>query len=314
MRVGCGRQRERASGFAEPIARPRHTRFPRWALHASGSVASACGERASGSPWGGNARSFRSSPSRLAESVFDGFDARMASSGVRWQHRPYRRGRAGAFQNVLSMTAMIRRRSGSEPTSFIAGAISARSFPAACNLFGSVPYVFDTRGYWVDEKDRGRPLVSRRRVARDREACRTRALRPSQRRRQPDRACRGGCEKRSFWEAASRRPLDLHPNLRGLHEIHDGERRRSTCASYATDRSSPTSGRSIRRTSTASTLQLAAMILERVPQAKFLALTSQVEEMSIARRRSSRFQRVAGSSRASRTSESIFGFRGSISD
>jgi len=83
--------------------------------------------------------------------AFDRLDARMALSGVRWQHRPYRRGRSGAVQNVLSMTAMIRGVWGRTDVVHCRSYFGA-FFPAAADIFGSIPYVFDTRGYWVDEK------------------------------------------------------------------------------------------------------------------------------------------------------------------
>lgn len=89
------------------------------------------------------------------ESVDDGscdrLESRMASSGIRWRHRPYRRGRREAIRNVLSMTAMIR--DVREHTDlFHCRSYFGAFFPAALDVFGGCPYVFDTRGYWVDEK------------------------------------------------------------------------------------------------------------------------------------------------------------------
>jgi glycosyltransferase involved in cell wall biosynthesis len=83
--------------------------------------------------------------------AFDGLDVRMASSGIRWQHRPYRRGRIGAVRNALSMTAMLR--DVWERTDLVhCRSYFGAFFPAAADIFGSTPYVFDTRGYWVEEK------------------------------------------------------------------------------------------------------------------------------------------------------------------
>jgi glycosyltransferase involved in cell wall biosynthesis len=77
--------------------------------------------------------------------------ARVASGGVRWQHRPYCPGRSGAVKNALSMTSMVRSAWG-ETDLFHCRSYFGAFFPAAAGVFRHVPYVFDTRGYWVDEK------------------------------------------------------------------------------------------------------------------------------------------------------------------
>ena len=90
-------------------------------------------------------------PEPADHGVFDRLHRSMTLSGVRWQHRPYRWGRIGAVKNVQSMTAMLR--DVWERTDLVhCRSYFGAFFPAAAGIFGTIPYVFDTRGYWVDEK------------------------------------------------------------------------------------------------------------------------------------------------------------------
>jgi glycosyltransferase involved in cell wall biosynthesis len=90
-------------------------------------------------------------PEPANEDTFDRLYARMALSGVCWEHRPYRRGRIGAVKNVVSMTAMLRV-VWERTDLFHCRSYFGAFFPATSDIFRNVPYVFDTRGYWVDEK------------------------------------------------------------------------------------------------------------------------------------------------------------------
>ena len=210
--------------------------------------------------------------------AFDRLDARMALSGIRWQHRPYRRGRVGAALNVLSMTAMIR--GVWERTDVVhCRSYFGAFFPAAADVFGSVPYVFDTRGYWVDEKiEAGRWFqdVASRAIARRVE--------------------------RELYERAS--GVVTLTEL-AAEDVRNGRfgrrhpRERSICIPTCVDYTKFTMDRgpaphdflndgpivayvgSLNPSyEYRKSLRLAALDSERIPQAKFLALTSQVSEMS----------------------------------
>ncbi len=76
---------------------------------------------------------------------------RMASSGVRWFQSSYRSGRAGAARNAVTMSNMVRRVWGSTDL-FHCRSYFGAFYPSVAAALGSAPYVFDTRGYWVDEK------------------------------------------------------------------------------------------------------------------------------------------------------------------
>ena len=201
----------------------------------------------------------------------------MTLSGVRWQHRPYRRERIGVVKNVLSMTAMIR-----EVWAFT-DIFHCRSyfgafFPAASDIFRGVPYVFDTRGYWVDEKiEAGRwfqdaaSLAIARRVERELYerasgvVCLTelaaedvRSGRFGRRHSEQRSICIPTCvDYTKFTMERGSAPHDF---------LNDGP-----IVAYVGSLNPSYGYRE--------SLQLAALILDRVPQAKFLALTSQVSEM-----------------------------------
>jgi len=217
-------------------------------------------------------------PEPLAESVFEGLDARMASSGVHWQHRPYRRGRAGAFQNALSMTAMIRH-VWERTDIFHSRSYFGAFFPAASNLFGSVPYVFDTRGYWVDEKVEGGVWFQN---------AASRAIARRVERELYNRA--SGVV--SLTELAAE---DVRDGRFGKQHSQGRSICIPTCVDYtkfkiergAAPHALLRDGPIIAYVGSLNpayeyrkTLQLVAMILERIPQSKFLALTAQVEEMT----------------------------------
>jgi len=217
-------------------------------------------------------------PEPSGDGAFDRLYARMALSGVRWQHRPYRRGRVGAVKNVLSMTAMIR--DAWETTDlFHCRSYFGAFFPAAADVFQSVPYVFDTRGYWVDEKiEDGRWFqdVASRAIARRVE--------------------------RELYERASGvvslTELAAEDVRNGRFGRRHPEQRSiciPTCVDYSKFRmekgAAPNDflndGPIIAYVGSLNpsyeyrkALELAALILKRVPQAKFLALTSQIPEMS----------------------------------
>lgn len=90
-------------------------------------------------------------PEPADEGVLERLEERVAASGVRWRHRPYRWGRAAAARNVLSMAAMIRDER-QRTDLYHCRSYFGAAFPAALGILGGRPYVFDTRGYWVDEK------------------------------------------------------------------------------------------------------------------------------------------------------------------
>ena len=79
--------------------------------------------------------------------------------------------------------------------------------------------------------------------------------------------------------------------------------------SSMTDRSLPTSAHSIHRTSIGKSSPLTALILNRIPEARFPALTSQVSEISTLADENSPSRQSADSLLASRTTKCIVGFR-----
>ena len=76
---------------------------------------------------------------------------RTASSGVRWYHATYQTGRIGALRNFFTMSNMVRRIWGSTDL-FHCRSYFGAFYPSTAAALSSAPYVFDTRGYWVDEK------------------------------------------------------------------------------------------------------------------------------------------------------------------
>lgn len=76
---------------------------------------------------------------------------RTQRGGIRWEWRPYRSGRVGAVANVQSMWGMLKNVR-KQTDLFHCRSYFGAALPAATELLRHVPYVFDTRGYWVDEK------------------------------------------------------------------------------------------------------------------------------------------------------------------
>jgi glycosyltransferase involved in cell wall biosynthesis len=216
-------------------------------------------------------------PRGADESAFDRLNARMADNGIHWQHRGYRAGRIGAAENALSMTAMIRDVWGHTDL-FHCRSYFGAFFPAVADIFRHVPYVFDTRGYWVDEKIEAGfwfQDVASRSIARRVE------------RELYDRA--NGVV--SLTELAAKDVRD------GRFGKQHAERRSiciPTCVDYAKFRieRGPAphdflhDGPIVAYVGSLNpsyeyqkSLQLVALILDRIPTAKFLALTSQVDAM-----------------------------------
>jgi glycosyltransferase involved in cell wall biosynthesis len=218
-------------------------------------------------------------PESANEGIFNRLERRMASSGIRWQHQPYRPGRVGAFKNALSMRAMIR--GVWERTDlFHCRSYFGAFFPAAANIFGNVPYVFDTRGFWVDEKiEAGRwfqdvaSLAIARRVERE--------------------LYRRASGVVSLTELAAE---DVRSGRFGRPPPGERVICIPTCADYAKFTLERTTaphdflnnGPIIAYVGSLNpsyeyraSLQVAARILNQAPQAKFLAMTSQVSELSL---------------------------------
>lgn len=217
-------------------------------------------------------------PEPVDQEAFDRLGTRTASSGILWQHRPYRRGRIGAVGNVFSMAAMIR--DVWERTDVVhCRSYFGAFFPAAAGVFGSIPYVFDTRAYWVDEKiEAGRWFQDAASLA-----------------------------------VARRVERELYQRASGVvtltelaaEDVRNGRfgrrhpRERSICIPTCVDYGKFTMNRgpvphdflndgpilayvgSLNPSyEYCKSLDLAVLALNRVPQAKFLALTSQVSEMT----------------------------------
>lgn len=217
-------------------------------------------------------------PEPADEAAFDKLETRMASSGVQWQHRPYRTGRIGALENTLAMAAMVR--SARDHTDlFHCRSYFGAFFPAVSEIFGRVPYVFDTRGYWVDEKIEGgrwfqdtassaiARQVERRLYSRasgvvsltELAAQDVRSGRFGKPRTKRRSVCIPTCV--DYQKFKIERDAAPHEFLReGPLVAYVG----SLNPAYEYRKS----------------LQLAALILDRLPQARFVALTSQVDAMT----------------------------------
>jgi len=213
----------------------------------------------------------------LDEEAFDRLDARMALSGVRWRRRPYRRERTGAVKNVVSMTAMLREVWACTDL-FHCRSYFGAFFPAAADTFRSVPYVFDTRGYWVDEKiEAGRwfqdaaSLAIARRVERELYERASGVVSLTELAAEDVRSGRFGrrhSEQRSICipTCVDYAKFTMERGSAPHDFLNDGP-----IVAYVGSLNPSYEYRK--------SLQLAALILDRVPQAKFLALTSQVSEM-----------------------------------
>ena len=217
-------------------------------------------------------------PESADKGVLRRIERRVASGGLRWQHQPYRRGRVGAIKNVLSMRAMIQD-VWQRTDLFHCRSYFGAFFPAATGVFRSAPYVFDTRGFWVDEKiEAGQWFqdVTSRAVARRVE-------------RELYQRASGVV---SLTELAAE---DIRNGRFGRQHAKELSICIPTCVDYARftlDRGAAPhdflrDGSIIAYVGSLNpsyayraSMRLAAMILQRDPQAKFLALTSQISEMT----------------------------------
>lgn len=203
--------------------------------------------------------------------------ARVVRSGVRWQSSWYERGRTGPIKNTSAMSGMVR--DAARETDVFHGRSYFGGFLAsAAGGCGGINSVFDTRGYWIDEKiadgrwfrdpltralgrqverqlyERSSAVVTLTELA----AEEVRAGRFGRRRHPSLVACIPTCVDYAAFSLD--RPVAPHPILREGPVIgYVG----SINPSYETVRS----------------LRLAAMVLDRSPSAKFVALTSQGTEM-----------------------------------
>ena len=217
-------------------------------------------------------------PVPLDEEAFERLGARMTLSGIRWDQRAYRAGRIGAVKNIRSMTAMLR--DVWERTDLLhCRSYFGAFFPAAADIFGTIPYVFDTRGYWVDEKiEAGRWFQDA-----------------------ASRAIARRVERELYQRASGVVSLTelAAEDVRNGRFGRPHSRERSICIPTCVDYTKFTMDRGPAPHDFLSdgpivayvgslnpsyeyrkSLRLAAMILNQVPQARFLALTSQVSEMS----------------------------------
>ena len=216
-------------------------------------------------------------PEPVDEGAFDRLDARMALSGVRWQHRPYRRGRIGVVKNVLSMRAMIRDVWGCTDL-FHCRSYFGAFFPAASDVFRSIPYVFDTRGYWVDEKiEAGRwfqdaaSLAIARRVERELYRRASGVVSLTELAAEDVRTGRFGTRHSEQRSICIPTCVDYTKfTMERGSAPHDFLNEKPIIAYVGSLNPSYEYRKS---------LQLVALILDRVPRARFLALTSQVSEM-----------------------------------
>jgi glycosyltransferase involved in cell wall biosynthesis len=217
-------------------------------------------------------------PQEADRAVLDRVQARAAMSGVRWQRRPYRKGRVGAPKNTLSMAAMLRgvRK---QTDLFHCRSYFGAFFPSTASIFGHIPYVFDTRGYWVDEKiEAGRWFqdVASRAIA-----------------RRVELELYGRASGVvSLTELAAEDVRDgrfgrRHPEERSICIPTCADYKKFTMERGAAPHEFLLDGPIIAYVGSLNpsyeyriALRLAAMILARVPEAKFLALTNQVDQVS----------------------------------
>ncbi len=217
-------------------------------------------------------------PPDLGEIVLAQVASRIARSGIRWEHRPYRRGRSGVVHNVWSMAAMlgdVRGRTDLVHCRSYFGAF----FSSFADVLGGAPYVFDTRGYWVDEKiEDGRWFQD----------AATRALARRVEQELYNRASGVVC----LTELAAE---DVRRGRFGKRHAPSRSICIPTCADYGKfkieKRTAPhdflREGPIIAYVGSLNpsyeyrkSLQLASLILERDPNAKFLALTAQIEDLT----------------------------------
>ncbi len=217
-------------------------------------------------------------PEPLDTQALDRLDARMAASGVHWQHRPYRRGRMGAVKNVVSMTEMIR--DVWERTDLVhCRSYFGAFFPAAADIFGGIPYVFDTRAYWVDEKiESGRwfqDAASRaiaRRVERELYERASGVVSLTELAAEDVRSGRFGRRHAKERSICIPTCVDYEKFTMERRHLPDDFLRNGPIVAYVGSLNPSYEYRQ--------SLALAARILDRVPQARFLALTSQVSDMT----------------------------------
>jgi glycosyltransferase involved in cell wall biosynthesis len=217
-------------------------------------------------------------PASVDIGTLESLHARVAASGIRWRYMPYRAGRFGAAKNAQSIAAMIRDVRDSTDL-FHCRSYFGAFFPCVGGLFGGVPYVFDTRGYWVDEKilaGRWFQDFATRAVAR----------------RVEQELYNRASAVVSLTELAAQ---DVRKGLFGRsHPDH-----RSVCIPTCVDYTKFTMERGVApheflrdgpiiayvgslnpSYEYRASLRVVQLILDRIPRAKFLALTSQTEAMS----------------------------------
>lgn len=236
----------------------------------------AVSERLRAAGWTCTVLSLEPEPEDRAD--FEALERRVASGGIRWLHRPYIHGRLGTVKNVMSVAAMVRRMKG-ETDIFHCRSYFGAFFPAASSMFGRAPYVFDTRGYWVDEKiESGRWFQDRasRSIARQVE------------RQLYERASGIVClTELATEDVRSGRFGRRHPEALSICI--------PTCADYekfTMEKGDPPhrflrDGPIVAYVGSLNpsyeyrkSLELAVRVLQRIPRAKFLALTSQISDMT----------------------------------
>lgn len=217
-------------------------------------------------------------PVDVPEETLDRIKERTGALGIHWQHRRYRTGSSGALRNAQSMASMIWGARGGTDLYLCRSYVGA-FFPCVADLIDGAPYVFDTRGYWVDEKiEAGRWFQDPA----------TRAIARGVERELYKRATGVVC----LTELAAR---DVRDGRFGRRHSEERSICIPTCVDYdkfELKRAEPpneflAAGPVIGYVGSLNpsyefrkSLQLAALILKRHPQAKFLALTNQVSEMS----------------------------------
>jgi len=218
-------------------------------------------------------------PEAADEEAFERLHARMALRGIRWRHRAYRRGRLGAVKNTQSMTAMSRDVWGRTDV-FHCRSYFGAFFPCVADIFGGVPYVFDTRGYWVDEKiEAGRwfqDSVSRavaRRVERELYSRASGVVTLTELAAKDVRSGRFGRRHSGHRSICIPTCVDYAKFRMDRGVAPHGFLRDGPIVAYVGSLNPSYEYRA--------SLHLVARILKQVPQAKFLAMTSQVSELSL---------------------------------
>ena len=203
---------------------------------------------------------------------------RTTLAGIRWLYRPYRSGRARVAENVVSMVRMIAMLRGTTDV-FHCRSYFGAFFPAFSSVLKGVPYVFDTRGYWVDEKiESGRwfqDRVSRsiaRRVERELYERASAVVSLTELAAEDVRRGRFGRPHATHRSICIPTCVDYAKFTMAKGPAPHEFLREGTIVAYVGSLNPSYEYRA--------SLRLAALILERNPHAKFLALTVQVPEMN----------------------------------